>query len=118
MALTATEDKRIQTLEKKLNELQDALNKLATKAQLKQLLLLRQTDIDQVKEDMEHLSETGVSPGLAAHKGDPDAHPDLINKYFPRSVFINLSTGVSDAGKPIILNASGQVDPSMVVGGS
>lgn len=38
--------------------------------------------------------------------------------YYTTSQFINLSTGVPDAGKPIVLDATGQIDPSMYSAGS
>ena len=38
---------------------------------------------------------------------------DFDNTYNKVS-FINTSTGVSDGGKPIVLNAQGQIDPSML----
>ena len=61
-------------------------------------------------------------------RSEPDAHPitsitDLqaaldakanISDVFLTTDFINTSTGSADAGKPIILDANGQVDPSMI----
>jgi hypothetical protein len=41
---------RIVLLEARLNEMQTALNNLATKQQMKQLLALRQADIDALQE--------------------------------------------------------------------
>lgn len=38
-------------------------------------------------------------------------HDDI---YFQESEHVNVSAGAGDAGKPIILNANGQVDPSMI----
>lgn len=40
-----------------------------------------------------------------------DARGDV--RYFPQTNFISTSTGVPDAGKPIVLNGSGQLDPSL-----
>jgi predicted nucleic acid-binding Zn-ribbon protein len=55
MAWTATEEKRIQAIELKLNELQEALNALATKAQLKQLVNIRQSEIETLKSQVASL---------------------------------------------------------------
>lgn len=49
MAWTETEEKRIQAIESAINDLQTALNALATKAQLKQLLNIRQSEIEDLK---------------------------------------------------------------------
>lgn len=42
----------------------------------------------------------------------------LDSRYFAESEFLNTSAGAGDAGKPIKLDASGQVDASMLAGGS
>ena len=47
MAFTAAEEKRILAIETKLNDVQDALNLLATKKQLKSLLNIRQNEIEE-----------------------------------------------------------------------
>ena len=39
-------------------------------------------------------------------------------RYFQQSEFLNSSAGAGDAGKPVKLNASGLIDPTMVTGGS
>lgn len=49
MALTVTEERRIQAIEKKLNELQTALNNLVSKRQMKSLLNIRQAEIEDLK---------------------------------------------------------------------
>ena len=49
MAFTAAEEKRIQAIEASLNDLQTAVNNLATKTQLKQLLNIRQSEIEELK---------------------------------------------------------------------
>ena len=46
MALTAYEEARIALIEEVLNELQIATANLAAKQQVRQLILLRQTEID------------------------------------------------------------------------
>jgi polyhydroxyalkanoate synthesis regulator phasin len=46
MALTAYEEARIALIEEVLNELQVATSNLAAKQQVRQLILLRQTEID------------------------------------------------------------------------
>lgn len=50
MALTETEELRIQVIETKLNEIQTALNQLATRLQLKSLLNIRQAEITDLQE--------------------------------------------------------------------
>jgi len=47
---------------------------------------------------------------------EPKAH-DHDERYFRENEHINTSTGAPDSGKPIKLNASGKVDPTMVYGG-
>lgn len=46
MSLTAYEEARIALIEEVLNELQVATSNLAAKQQVRQLILLRQTEID------------------------------------------------------------------------
>ena len=52
-----------------------------------------------------------------------DDHPQYHNdvrgdaRYFRENEHINFSTGIADAGKPIVLNASGEIDSSMGGGG-
>lgn len=60
MSLTATEEKRIQAIESAINDLQTALNALATRAQLKQLTNIRQNEIEDLKARVTAL-ETQVS---------------------------------------------------------
>ena len=57
MALTAIEEKRLQSIEETLNRVQTALNNLATKTQLKQLLNIRQAEIDALRKELEELSQ-------------------------------------------------------------
>jgi hypothetical protein len=49
MAFSASDELRIQAIEKAVNDLQTALNALATKAQMKQLLNIRQSEIEDLK---------------------------------------------------------------------
>lgn len=49
---TISENRRIEAIETKLNELQTAANNLATKRQLKELLNIRQAEIEQLKEEV------------------------------------------------------------------
>lgn len=60
MSFTATEAKRIEAIEQAINDLQQALNALATKAQLKQLTGIRQAEIEDLKARVTAL-ETQVS---------------------------------------------------------
>ena len=50
MALTATEALRIQAIENKLNDLQTALNNVASKKQMKALTQIRQAEIEDLKQ--------------------------------------------------------------------
>jgi len=49
MALTESEALRIIKIEEKLNEIQTAINNLASRKQMKQILNLRQSEIDELK---------------------------------------------------------------------
>lgn len=49
MAWTAAESQRVEAIEEMLNSLQIAINNLASKQQLRQLLLIRQEEIDSLK---------------------------------------------------------------------
>jgi hypothetical protein len=53
--LTATEDLRLQAIETALNDIQTAINALATKTQLKQLLNIRQAEIEDLKQRVSSL---------------------------------------------------------------
>jgi polyhydroxyalkanoate synthesis regulator phasin len=50
MAWTTAEEKRIQAIETAINQLQTAVSNLMSKQQMRQLLLLRQEEIDTMKE--------------------------------------------------------------------
>lgn len=60
MAWTAAEEKRIQAIEEMLNKLQIATKNLASKAQMRQLLLVKQAEIDELRQRVESL-ETQVT---------------------------------------------------------
>jgi len=49
MAWTTEEEARVRALEETVNDLQTAMNALATKAQLKQYTHIRQTEVDDLK---------------------------------------------------------------------
>lgn len=49
---TTEETNRIIIIERKLNELQTAMTRLATISQMKQLLLLRQQEIDEMQDEI------------------------------------------------------------------
>ncbi len=49
MSLTQTENGRIQSLEKKVNDLQTALNNVSSTKQMKTLLTIRQAEIEDLK---------------------------------------------------------------------
>ena len=58
---------RIIVIEEKLNEIQTALNSLATKRQLKQLLNIRQAEIDELQQKVASL-ETQVAALQTFHQ--------------------------------------------------
>lgn len=60
MAFTDAEEKRIAAIEQMLNNLQVAINNLASKQQMRQLLLIRQTEVDELTQRIETL-ETQVT---------------------------------------------------------
>jgi hypothetical protein len=62
MTLTVSEEKRVQLLEAKLNEIQTNLNKLATRQQLIQLLSIRQSEIDDLLAEVNTLKVTNQGP--------------------------------------------------------
>lgn len=55
MALTDAEQLRLLAIEETLNDLQIAVNNLASKLQVRQLLLLKQQEIDALTEKVELL---------------------------------------------------------------
>lgn len=57
MAFTASEERRIRAIELKLNDIQTALNNLATREQLKQLLNIRQSEITELQEKVVELEQ-------------------------------------------------------------
>ena len=57
MAWTPTELLRIEAIEAKMNQMQTAMNNLATKRQLLQLLNIRQAEIEQLKTDYAALEQ-------------------------------------------------------------
>jgi len=46
--------------------------------------------------------------------GKADNGHNHNTEYYQKSEFLEISSGVNDGGKPIVLNAQGQVDPSML----
>lgn len=50
MAWTDTETQRIEAIEEMLNTLQIAIRNLASKLQVEQLMLIKQTEIDSIKD--------------------------------------------------------------------
>lgn len=62
---------------------------------------------------------SSIDHGLLAGLADDD-HTQYHNdtrgdaRYYQKTEFINFSNGVADAGKPIVLDATGKIDPSML----
>lgn len=57
MAFTESEERRVRAVELKLNDVQTALNNLATREQLKQLLNIRQSEIAELQEKVVELEQ-------------------------------------------------------------
>ena len=55
MAWTSNETSRVEAIEEMLNKLQVAIKNLASKAQFRQLLLIRQTEITELTKRVESL---------------------------------------------------------------
>lgn len=55
MAWSSEETARVQAIETKINEMQTAINKLASRAQLKQLLNIRQSEIVELQQTVADL---------------------------------------------------------------
>lgn len=60
MAFTATEEIRVKALEDAVVAIQTAISNLASKEQLRQLTLIKQADIDDLKVQVEEL-ETAIA---------------------------------------------------------
>lgn len=114
MAFDETDEERIQAIESKLNEIQLAVNSLATKTQLNQLLLILSKRLDELDAEITQVEETGYGGALSSHRVDSAAHNNLLN-YFNRNEHVDTSAGAADAGKPVVLDSTGQIDSSMLV---
>lgn len=55
--------RRIETLEAVANSIMSSISKLATLDQLRQLMLLRQAEINDIQTDIEELRATGTGTG-------------------------------------------------------
>ncbi len=82
MALSEAEgnaiENRFLALESKVNDLQVAINNLATKAQLISLLAIRQGEINNLTDQVGQLEVVDGSTQLIVHKVDPDAHSGIF----------------------------------------
>ena len=67
MALTSEEQVRIQAIETKLNEIQTALNNVASRAMVKQLVNHRQSEIIELHEEVANL-KTQIATLQAFHQ--------------------------------------------------
>lgn len=67
MAWTPEEEARIQAIEAKLNEIQTALNNVASRAMVKQLVNHRQSEIIKLQEEVESL-KTQIATLQAFHQ--------------------------------------------------
>lgn len=118
MALSTNEATSIQNrfllIERKLNEIQTALNNLATKAQSRSLLNIRQNEIVEIQETLEQLERVNGAILLDVHEADTDAHASVFAEYYKKGDFIDSTNGIIDAGKPLKLDSDGKLDPSLV----
>lgn len=118
MALSTNEATSIQNrfllIERKLNEIQTALNNLATKAQSRSLLNIRQNEIIEIQEMLEQLERVNGAILLDVHEADTDAHASVFAEYYKKGDFIDSTNGIIDAGKPLKLDSDGKLDPSLV----
>jgi len=102
-----------------VNTLQTAANNLSTRAQLKSWNALLQAEDTSLRDDLNHLEITGSGPALEAHK-EADHHSIYLTnyrgdlRYFQQTRFISTSAGAADAGKPVLLDTAGHLDPSFV----
>lgn len=108
---TPTEELRIQAIETAINNLAKAVNNLATKRELNNLIALY---TEQVQE-LQDLVLTNTAGGLAAHLADTFAHSGLY-WYYNKSDFVSTRNGIQDADHPLLLNHSGFVDYTFVSG--
>lgn len=114
MALSSAEEKRLSAIEKAINDLQTALNLLATKKLVKSLTNIRQTEVNQVLLDLKQFEATSIGPELTAHLTDSTAHAEINSRFYQQSEFTVSSTGALSAGDPIILDSLGLISPSMI----
>jgi hypothetical protein len=115
MSFSQTEENRVRAIESKLNEIQVAISNLADKQLLRQTLLLLQRQVNDVRALIDQIEETGIGPALSAHKINETAHTEqLDDRYYRETEHIAASNGVSDASKPVVLDSSGLLDPSMI----
>jgi len=124
-------------------DLQDSLNAKAyvvhnhVEADITDLDKYTQTEVDNLlstKSDVGHNHDADYAPVLHDHTeaditdldkytvaevdnllaGKSDDGHNHDGEYYLRSEFIRTSSGVNDAGKPILLDGQGQIDPSML----
>lgn len=111
MAFSPTDELRIQGIELALNKIQTALNGVATKRELNNLMAL-------FTEQVNELNQTvldNAAGGLSAHIVDPLAHSGL-SWYYGKADFVTTRTDSSVANKPVALNHSGYLDFSLLSG--
>ena len=131
MALTdAQVQVRIEELESKANEIQVALNNLATRRQLNASMLVRQKEITELQQLTTTL-QSEIEALQAIIVDAPSGHGNLTGltdddhsqyhnnargdtRYFKETEHVSTTAGVADAGKPIILDSDGLINDSMV----
>lgn len=62
-------------------------------------------------------SSGDVAAGDHTHTGYATSGHDHNSTYYQETEFLNASTGATDAGKPVVLDADGQIDTSMINSG-
>lgn len=114
MAFTTTEEKRIQTIEAKLNEIQTSLNNLANKKDLKTALFVLQRQVTDLSNLINQFKQTNLGELLIIHENDTAAHQSEMDiRYFNKDLFVASSSGIADANKPVKLNNSGKLDTTL-----
>lgn len=118
MTWTDSETDRVASLEENQVLLATTMENLATKRQLNSLIALLNTDITNLRNDLTNLEETGYGFALETHRTDASAHSAINDRFYLRTAFTATSIGSPDAGKPVLTNPEGRIDPSMVSGAS
>jgi hypothetical protein len=109
---------RIAELEESLETLSTALNNLASRKELKNLVAILTNQITSVSEELTQIEQTAIGEALNDHIVSSTPHASLDSRYYLQSAFTATSVGVADAGKPVLLSSSGVLDGTVLPGNS